>query len=200
MTTEEPSRSSFTPTLGRNPISRSDLEPVATAMVTEWCPRSQPHWMTTAHGVIEQVLDWLQNQCGDTWQARWLASGAESKPRDWPELICLAGRQQIEAANFVVNALVILRVIAPSLGWLVGTPRLRLRDDWTIYHDVDVFAAVRAIAAAAAGADRADSIGHLYRMSVTTGRGLSDLTGDDFLTTREALVRLRRRKGSLDTT
>jgi hypothetical protein len=89
---------------------------------------------------------------------------------------------------------------APSLGWLVGTPRLRLRDDWTIYHDVDVFAAVRAIAEVAAGADRADSIGHLYRISVTTGRGLSDLTGEDFRTTREALVRLHRRKGSLDTT
>jgi hypothetical protein len=169
-------------------------------MVAEWCPPSQPHWMTTAHRVIEQVLDWLENQRGDTWQARWLASGAEMHPRDWPALAGVDGRQQVEAAHFVVNALVILRAVAPTLEWLVGMPRLRLRDDWTIHHDAEAFATLRARVATADGVDRAESIAHLYRMSVTTGRGLSELTGADFCAAREALVRLGKRKGSLNAT
>jgi hypothetical protein len=169
-------------------------------MLSQWGSPSQPHWAVTARRVVTKVLDWLQKQPSQDWQSRWLASGAESQPRDWPELACIAGHQQIYTATYVVNALIILRVIAPSLKWLVGTPRLRLRDDWTIYHDVDLFAVVRAKAEAADGADRADSIAHLYRMSVTTGRGLSELTSEDFRTTREALIQLRWRKGSLDTT
>ena len=37
-------------------------------------------------------------------------------------------------------------------------------------------------------------------MSVTTGRALSELTGADFCAAREALVRLGKRKGSLNAT
>ena len=32
------------------------------------------------------VVNWLQAQPGDTWQDRWLASGAESQP-DWQHLV-----------------------------------------------------------------------------------------------------------------
>ena len=181
-------------------ISRTELEPVVAAMVSQWGPPTRPHFAVTSRCVVAKVLDWLQEQSGDDWQSRWLASGAERQPRGWPELACIAGHQQTYTANYVVNALIILRVIAPSLEWLVGTPRLRLRDDWTMYHDVDVFAAVRARAEASGAADRADSIAHLYRMSVTTGRCLSALTHEDFRATREALIRLRWRKGSLHMT
>jgi hypothetical protein len=145
-------------------MSRVDLEPIIAAMVSEWGPPSQPNWVATGRRVVMKVFDWLQEQPGDDWQARWSASGAESQPRDWPALAGIAGPQQTQTADYVVNALVILRAIAPSLGWLVSTPRLRLRDDWTTYHDADVFAAVRAKAEASGRADRADSIAHLYRM------------------------------------
>jgi site-specific recombinase XerD len=181
-------------------MPKTDLEPVVTAMVSQWSPPSRSNWVATARRIVTKVLDWLQGQPGDDWQARWLASGAESHPRGWPALACITGRQQIDTADYVLNALIILRAITPSLGWLVGTPRLRLRDDWTTYHDAHVFAALRAKAEPPGGADRADSIAHLYRMSVTTGRGLPDLTAEDFRATRQALIRLRWRKGSLDTT
>ena len=32
---------------------------------------------------ITKLLDWLQRQPGDTWQERWLASGADSAGFDW---------------------------------------------------------------------------------------------------------------------
>ena len=31
-----------------------------------------------------KVLDWLAGQPGEDWQARWVASGADSQPRTWP--------------------------------------------------------------------------------------------------------------------
>lgn len=181
-------------------LSRTDVQGVVTAMLVGWSPPSQPHRMTTAHRIITQVLDWLEHQPGDTWQARWLASGAEMHPRAWPKLAGVDGRQQIETAHFVVNALVILRAVAPTLGWLVGTPRVRLRDDWTVYHDAEAFATLGARVEVADSADRAESIAHLYRMSVTTGRSVSELTGADFCATRQALVQLGKRKGSLNAT
>src|SRR6185312_10795195 len=121
-------------------------------------------------------------------------------PRAWPALAGVEGRQQIETAHFVVNVLVIIRAVAPTLGWLMGTPRVRLRDDWTIYHDAELFITLRASVEAADSADRAESIAHLYRMSVTTGRSLSELSGTDFRATRTALVQLGKRKGSLNAT
>ena len=98
------------------------------------------------------------------------------QPGTWPALAGVGGRQQIMTAQLVVNALVIIRAVAPTLGWLVGTARVRLRDDWTIYHDAELFTTLRERVEAAGSADRAESIAHLYRMSVTTGHGLSDLT------------------------
>jgi integrase len=35
---------------------------------------------------LRQLLDWLEQQPGETWQQRWLASGAEDLGRDWVRL------------------------------------------------------------------------------------------------------------------
>ena len=35
---------------------------------------------------LAKLLDWLQQQPGDTWQDRWLASGADSAGFDWADL------------------------------------------------------------------------------------------------------------------
>jgi hypothetical protein len=81
---------------------------------------------------------------------------------------------------------------------LTGIPRLRLRDDWTTHHDNAIFATLRSRLEDDNSADRADSIGHLVRPSITTGRGLAALTAGDFREARESLVRLGRRKRNLD--
>ena len=48
-------------------------------------PASQ---QTRRLGVLA-VLSWLQTQPGDSWQQRWLASGAEDQP-DWRDLVAAA--------------------------------------------------------------------------------------------------------------
>ena len=32
---------------------------------------------------LKSLLDWLEDQPGDSWQDRWLASGADSAGRGW---------------------------------------------------------------------------------------------------------------------
>jgi hypothetical protein len=79
------------------------------------------------------VLDWLTGQPGDTWQQRWLASGAEALGNaDWwrPALPGLGSGSQRRGASVSVTSnyrvclllLVCADAIRPSVGWLL-TPR-----------------------------------------------------------------------------
>ena len=77
------------------------------------------------------MLDWLEAQPGDTWQDRWITSGADAAgnpawrgllagwlaaagrgPRDPEHVSLLAGR--------AIMLLVCADVIRPSLGWLLA--------------------------------------------------------------------------------
>jgi len=179
-------------------LPRRALEPVVQAMVVSWLPRTQPAWAEPANLVIAKLLDWLENHPGNDWQARWIASGADAYPRAWMTNAGIEGPLRHELASLTINALIILRAICPTLDWLTGIPRLRLRDDWTIHHDTAIFATLRSRLEDDNSADRADSIGHLFRLSITTGRGLAALKAGDFREARESLVRLGRRKRNLD--
>ncbi len=177
---------------------RAALQLVVTAMMSEWCPPTQLHWMTSAHRVIDLVLAWLEGLPGESWEARWSASGADTRPRDWPSLAGITAPHEVWIAQLVANALVIVRAVVPTLEWLIGTPRLRLRDDWTIHHDTEAYRKLRYRTESGEIADRTETIAHLYRISVSSGRGLAELTGRDFCIARETLVRLKKRKGSLN--
>jgi len=82
------------------------------------------------------MLDWLEHQPGDSWQDRWLASGAEDEDNiEWRRLPATElagtgpGRTDTEHARLALargmSLLVCGDVIRPSLGWLLtpGTPR-----------------------------------------------------------------------------
>jgi hypothetical protein len=140
------------------------------------------------------MLDWLEGQPGEDWQARWVASGANSQPRTWPSLIGAMTITEKQAAGLTVEALVIMRAIVPSLLWLLGVSRFRLQDHWTLHHDAAVFTVLRKRLKANDCVDRGDTIGHLYRLSVTTGRDLSALTAADFHAGHRDLVRAGRRR------
>jgi len=85
---------------------------------------------------LTRVLAWLEQQPGDTWQDRWLASGADAEgniawrrlPAGW---LATTGRKSPDSEHGRLNLargmslLVCGDVIRPSLGWLMtpGTPR-----------------------------------------------------------------------------
>ncbi len=175
-------------------MSRPELEPVVTEMVLAWWNPSLSKQTLRACPGIVKVLDWLQDQAGNDWHSRWVASGADSQPRTWPSLTGATTITEAQAAGLTVEALVILRAIAPSLPWLLGVSRFRLQDDWTLHHDAAVFAALRKRLNADDCVDRGDTIGHLYRLSVTTGRDLPALTAADFYAGHRDLVRAGRRR------
>jgi len=106
---------------------------------------------------LARVLDWLEQQPGDTWQDRWITSGADAAgnpawrgllaswlaaagrgPRDPEHVSLLAGR--------AVMLLVCADVIRPSLGWLLApaTPS-GLSAEMTRVRDPAGFAALAAV-------------------------------------------------------
>ncbi|MDV6248134.1 site-specific integrase [Rhodococcus opacus] len=80
---------------------------------------------------LTRVLDWLEHQPGDSWQDRWLASGADAEGNmAWRRLPATdRSRADTEHGRLAVargmSLLVCGDVIRPSLGWLMtpSTPR-----------------------------------------------------------------------------
>lgn len=78
------------------------------------------------------VVNWLQAQPGDTWQQRWLASGAQAQP-DWRDLVSewtqpRHGRPAGTSTLHLAPGLLVLMcadVIRPDLGWLLSCPPAR---------------------------------------------------------------------------
>ncbi|MFL6130454.1 MAG: hypothetical protein ACJ73E_15495, partial [Mycobacteriales bacterium] len=80
---------------------------------------------------LQRVLGWLGDQPGDTWQARWLASGADAMGNaDWWPPVVASVRPRRAGCGVTVSSnlrmcaqiLVSADVIRPSLDWVL-TPR-----------------------------------------------------------------------------
>jgi hypothetical protein len=86
-------------------------------------------------GVLS-VVKWLATYPGDTWQARWLASGAQDQ-RDWRDLLTTPATEpggarigvspRQHSHNLCPGLLVLIcaDVIRPSLNWLLNSPQTR---------------------------------------------------------------------------
>lgn len=76
---------------------------------------------------VKWMLDWLDDQPGQTWQDRWLASGADADGRHWRHIpvawLGRRGRDQTWMQDWFFRALFTAfgaDVIRPSLNWLVA--------------------------------------------------------------------------------
>jgi hypothetical protein len=72
---------------------------------------------------LTKLQDWLQRQPGDTWQDRWLASGANTAGFDWADLP-LRGRSPArhhhrDELSCGLALLVAGQVIRPGYPWLL---------------------------------------------------------------------------------
>jgi len=73
------------------------------------------------------LLDWLEDQDGDSWQQRWLASGAEETGAAWWQLPArragspdLPGMRRFGALTAALIAVIAGDVLRPSLAWLAA--------------------------------------------------------------------------------
>ncbi|WP_204810391.1 integrase/recombinase [Mycobacterium riyadhense] len=75
---------------------------------------------------VPLLLDWLADQPGETWQQRWMASGADAAGQDWAQE---PGRWLRRRGNYSENRLELMTssllvvvgadVVRPSLAWLL---------------------------------------------------------------------------------
>jgi site-specific recombinase XerD len=113
--------------------------------------------------MLLRMLDWLQAQPGDTWQERWIASGASTDGRiDWrvPAIEWLKQTGRIAADNTTVpknfgaglGLLICGDIIRPSTSWLLGTTTPnRLAGELARTRDPGGFAALSAQKATGVG-------------------------------------------------
>ena len=70
---------------------------------------------------LTKLLDWLQRQPGETWQDRWLASGADAAGFEWAELPLGGEPSPRHRRDELTSGLVLLvagQVIRPTYRWL----------------------------------------------------------------------------------
>jgi site-specific recombinase XerD len=125
---------------------------VLARMLAEPFTLDNRHSQQTRRMGLLAVLSWLASQPGDSWQQRWQASGAESRP-DWREMVTAGtghsrshvpiGRQLPHLSPGLL-VLICADVIRPSLGWLLrfAPARRNLATEMARTRDSATFAAL----------------------------------------------------------
>ncbi|WP_328988836.1 site-specific integrase [Kribbella sp. NBC_01245] len=134
-----------------------------------------------AYGV-RRLLQWLDSFEGDTWEERWLRSGADLAPRTWRQAV----RPQSMPAELKVasNALMVVRILRPSYGWQLSSgagahqPQRMLET-----HEPELLARTRALPAYRTVLERhqRDAEACLSRVLIRTGLRLEQLQGEHLL-------------------
>lgn len=111
----------------------------AAAALTSARPREYRRWG------LPPLLDWLAGQPGDTWQDRWLASGADAAGEDWARILGQwlrgHGRYSKKRLEYLTGSLLLMigaDVLRPSLWWLLtGGKKRKLARDMIYARDPD---------------------------------------------------------------
>lgn len=118
------------PAAGSWPATRGSRDEVLQRLLGGQIPPAGPPWNPQQRS-LARVLDWLGEQPGDTWQARWLASGAEGTGNTaWRELAREDGAAALPRSDSLrlgrgLLPLIGGDVIRPSLGWLITPGSLK---------------------------------------------------------------------------
>jgi hypothetical protein len=136
------------------------------------------------------VLDWLAAMPGKSWQARWVASGAE-QAADWRVLAATptaAGRTDTAVSNLQnrcsrgLAVLICADVIRPGVGWLLTTPSPKnLAAAMARSRDPEGFTAVNDLCRELATGDASRQIALARIAMITAAKGgrVSDITVGD---------------------
>jgi len=142
---------------------------------------------------LPRLLDWLADQPGATWQARWLASGAEDAGADWAQLPIRWLHDHGERSHWMradlasaLSAVICADLIRPSLGWLVFSlaGKGALGRDLTRARDGAGFARMRELCAGDPGISKAAADMALRRATLilaAKGGTIADITVGDVL-------------------
>ena len=138
---------------------------------------------------LTKLLDWLQSQPGDTWQDRWLASGADTAGFDWADLPLRgrvpARRHHRDELCCGLALLVAGQVIRPGYPWLLRQRQALMLAEARAAIDPDGFRSLEPHADHAAGWARSDALNKLTWIVIRKGGLVGDITvGDCFELTK----------------
>ena len=133
----------------------------------------------------ERLLRWLAGFDGNTWEQRWLASGADAAPRGWQQAAFPHHNQRWQryAVTGGLYHLIQARVLRPSYAWLLlcraGTALTRFLE----VNAADQLPGLRALPAyqQALVRQRCDAEHCIARVMIRTGKPLDALTGEELL-------------------
>lgn len=164
------------PPAGRERAPRRELQRLGQELLAG--PSPQQGWRRRE--AMTAVLDWLESYPGDSWQDRWLVSGADAAGRAW--LPAELTRPQRDLVTAGAGVLVVLRALRPGYGWLLEN-RLGTYDSYRQHNQAGTFAQIagRASRRGATGHEAA-AVRALTQMAIVTGKdlralGVEDLTG-----------------------
>lgn len=103
--------------LGCAALGIADFEALAKAATGRVEPHSAYEFSRRLHG-LRLVLKWLSGFPGDTWQARWVASGSDQHSRPWPDADEKTRRGLLLKGT---ETLICLDVLHPDYPWLLST-------------------------------------------------------------------------------
>ena len=197
-------------------------EAAETGRPPEWEPRPFPHswWQTrqsrealtgrllglftdpgagrtrdkTRRRGLAKLLDWLQRQPGDTWQEKWLASGADAAGSGWTDLplkdrVPARGHHRQELCTGLV-LLVAGQVLRPGYRWLLRQRQALMLSEARVAIDPDGFRSLEVAARPAIGWARADAMNKLTWMVICKGGLVSDITVGDCIEMAAAVQEL----------
>jgi Phage integrase family len=148
------------------------------------------------------LLDWLEEQPGQTWQDRWLASGADAAgdrwargPARWLER---QGRYSASRLELMTSSLLVAvgaDIVRPSLSWLLtGGKKRKLARNMIRSRDPEGFEKLRLLCEQDPGITPQAQSHILFRTAVVIaakGGGLADITIGDVLEVLDAEFDLR---------
>jgi len=140
---------------------------------------------------VTKLLDWLQRQPGDTWQERWLASGAEEAGFDWTELPLKdrvpAKRHHRDELCTGMVLLVAGQVIRPGYRWLLRQRQALMWAEARTAIDPAGFGRVEVQTAHAGEVARSDALNKITWMVICKGGVVADITVGDCIELTAAL-------------
>lgn len=132
---------------------------------------------------LAKLLDWLEFQPGETWQDRWLASGADGAGFDWADLPLSgrvpARRHHRDELCCGLALLVAGQVIRPGYPWLLRQRQALMLAEARAAIDPDGFQNLDPHAQHAAGWARSDALNKLTWIVIRKGGLVRDITVGD---------------------
>jgi hypothetical protein len=139
---------------------------------------------------LTKLLDWLQRQPGETWQDRWLASGADAAGFDWAGLPLGGEPSPRHRRDELTSGLVLLaagQVIRPTYRWLMRQRHALMLAEARKAIDPGGFGRIERHAGDAIGWARSDALNKLTWMVICKGGLVADITVGDCVELTAAL-------------